>query len=111
MCRNMSSGYMAPSDSTVPTIATVNGPMLLARASENVITMAVPHSASTVARAARRGTIEHQRVIGFGKVIVRADLNRAIAAVGNGQRDGRPPGVELDIAIERQELAGNHGIG
>jgi hypothetical protein len=33
---------------------------------------------------ARRRAVENQRGIGFGKVIVRTDLDRPVAGVGNG---------------------------
>ena len=63
MWRHMSSGYMAPSDSTVTIAATFNGPKLLARAIENATTIAVPDSAITAASAARAGTINHATTI------------------------------------------------
>ena len=59
MWRNMSSGYMAPSDRTVAIDAALKGSKLLARAIENATTIAVPARAITAASAARAGTISH----------------------------------------------------
>src|ERR1700737_4937691 len=38
-------------------------------------------------KASRRRAIEGERTVGFGEVIMRADLNRPIARVGDGQSD------------------------
>ena len=58
--------------------------------------------------AAGLAAVEGERRIGFGEVEVRADLHRAVAAVGDRQRDGLRPGVELDVACRRENLSGNH---
>jgi hypothetical protein len=49
-------------------------------------------------KAARRRPVESERRIGLGKVIVRADLDRPVAGVGDDQPEGFAAGVELDVA-------------
>src|SRR5688572_16280673 len=39
--------------------------------------------------AAGLGAVEFERRVGLGEVVVRADLDRAVAGVGDGEGDGR----------------------
>jgi hypothetical protein len=41
-------------------------------------------------------------------MVVRADLDRPVAGVGDGERDGRAAGVELDLAGGRHDLTWDH---
>src|SRR4029077_7902693 len=60
--------------------------------------------------AARLLAIELQRRIGLEEMIVRADLDRPVAGVGDGERRGLAAGVERDLAGLDEELAGGHGV-
>ena len=46
---------------------------------------------------ARRGAIEGQRGIGFVEMIMRTDLDRPIADIGNAQLDGLATDIEFDL--------------
>src|ERR1700722_4159525 len=52
--------------------------------------------------------LELQRRIGFGKMVVRADLNRSVAAVGDGDRYRLTVRIELDLAVRNEHFAGDH---
>ncbi len=58
--------------------------------------------------AARLVAIELQRRVGLEEMVVRADLDRPVAGIGDDERDGRPPGIELDIALGDENFAGEH---
>ena len=58
--------------------------------------------------AARRGAVERQRRVGFGEMVVAADLDRPVAGVGDGQRGARQAGVELDVAVSGEDFTGDH---
>jgi hypothetical protein len=58
--------------------------------------------------AARERTVETQRFVGLGEVVVRAHLDRTIAGVRDGDDNRRPTGVELDVAVAGQQFAGDH---
>src|ERR1700722_15025836 len=60
------------------------------------------------AHAAGFGALEVQRRIGLEKVIVRTDLDRPIAAVGDGQRQRFAALVELDFARFYEIFTGDH---
>src|SRR4051812_33423791 len=60
------------------------------------------------AHAARLLAVEFQRGIGFEEMVVRADLDRPVAAVGDGQYYGLAAGVELDLAVLDEEFTGDH---
>src|SRR5213080_5002920 len=60
------------------------------------------------AHAAGFLALEFQRGIGFEEMIVRADLDRTIAGVGDGQRHGLAAGIEFDLAVLDEEFAGDH---
>src|SRR5262249_37825466 len=60
-------------------------------------------------KAARLRAIEHECGIGFEEVIVRTDLNRPIARVGDFQRDRLAARVDLDVAVGNNDFARNHG--
>src|SRR5215469_10813445 len=59
--------------------------------------------------AARLLAIELQRRIGLEEMIVRADLDRPVAGVGDGERHGLATGVEGDLAGLDEQLARDHG--
>src|SRR5690348_15531966 len=61
--------------------------------------------------AARLATVELQRLVGLEEVVVRADLDRPLAGVGDLERDGRAALVEEDVALRGDDLAGDHRIG
>src|SRR6266446_9836689 len=58
--------------------------------------------------AARLFAIKGERRVGLGKMIMRADLYRAIAGIGDGQGHRRAAGVDLDIAGCGEELTWDH---
>src|SRR5262249_56130985 len=58
---------------------------------------------------ARLLALEVQRRIGLEEMIVRADLDRPVAGVGHRQRHGLAAGIELDLAVLDEHLAGDHG--
>src|SRR5271163_1682013 len=60
-----------------------------------------PHAACLAA-------LELQRRIGFEEMIVRADLDRPVAGVGNRERDCAAAFVELDLAVLDEIFAGYH---
>src|SRR3954468_19459263 len=60
-----------------------------------------PHAASLLA-------VELQRRIGLEEMIVRADLDRTVACVGNRQRRRLAAGIELNLAVLDEEFTGNH---
>jgi hypothetical protein len=55
-----------------------------------------------------RGTIEQKRAVHFEEVAVGADLHRPIAAIGDGQANGRSSLVDLDVTIRQEILARDH---
>jgi hypothetical protein len=55
-----------------------------------------------------RGTVEAQRAIGFGEMIVRPHLDRTVAAIGDPQRDDLAAGIDLDVAGRADDFPGNH---
>src|SRR5690606_17547773 len=61
------------------------------------------------AHAAGGGAVELQGVVGLEEVVVRADLDRPVAAVGHVQGQGAAAGVELDLAVGNLVFAGDHG--
>ena len=58
--------------------------------------------------AARLFAVELQRRIGFEEMIMRADLDRPISAIGNRERHGLAAGIEFDLAVLDEEFAGDH---
>src|SRR5690606_8762983 len=60
------------------------------------------------AHAAGGVTVEIERLVGFVEMVVRADLHRAVAAIGNAQRDRLLALVEDDLALCRNDFAGDH---
>ena len=58
--------------------------------------------------AARGNTVKHQRAVGLGKVVVRADLNRTIGAVLHHQRRSAPTRVEVVVSDCCNEFARDH---
>ena len=63
--------------------------------------MSRPHAAGFLA-------VEFQRRIGLEEMVVRTDLDRAVAGVGDGERHGLAAGIELDLAVLDEEFAGDH---
>src|SRR5258707_1224384 len=47
--------------------------------------------------------------VGFEEMVMRADLDRAIAGIGDRQRHRLAAGVELDLAVLDEEFTGDHG--
>src|ERR1700722_6568438 len=62
------------------------------------------------AHAAGFGALEVQRRIDLEKVIVRTDLDRPIAAVGDGKRQRFAALIELDFAWLDEIFTGDHLI-
>ena len=60
------------------------------------------------AHAAGFFAVEFQRRVGFEEVVVRADLDRAVAGVGDGERHRLAAGIEFDLAVLDEEFAGDH---
>src|SRR5205823_5396581 len=60
------------------------------------------------AAAARLVAVELQGRIGLEEMVMRADLDRPVAGIRDGERDGRAAGVQLDIAIGGKQLPGDH---
>src|SRR5271156_4011982 len=58
--------------------------------------------------AARRVALEAQRLVGLEEMIMRADLDRPVARVGDLERHALGAGVELDLAGLDEQLTGNH---
>ena len=52
--------------------------------------------------------VERQRRIGFGEMVVAADLDRPVAGVGDGQDGARQAGVQFDVAWLGKEFTGDH---
>src|SRR5690606_8928362 len=57
-----------------------------------------------------RRAIKVEAGIGFGEMEVTADLYRAVAGIGDHQRDRLTVGVQRDLAPGRKDLARDHGI-
>src|SRR6266446_1262387 len=58
--------------------------------------------------AARLLAIEFQRRIGLEEMIMRADLDRPVAGIGDVKRNRPAPGIELDLAVLDEHLSGDH---
>src|SRR5258708_29163221 len=58
--------------------------------------------------AAGQFAIEGERSIGLVEMIVRADLYRTVAGIGDSQDHRRSAGVDLDLARCGEELSGDH---
>ena len=54
--------------------------------------------------------IKRQGWIGFIEMIMRADLDWAIAGIGDGQGRRRAAGIDLDLARCGEELSRDHDI-
>ena len=63
------------------------------------------------AEAPRLFAIELQRTIGLVEMVVRADLDRPVAGIGDDQGHDRPADVHFDLAGGRKQLARDHRIG
>src|ERR1700738_3998062 len=53
-------------------------------------------------------SVELQRRVGLEEMIVRADLDRTIAGVGDGERHRLAAGIEFDLAVLDEHFAGDH---
>src|ERR1700677_1398252 len=60
--------------------------------------------------ATRASAIEFQRRIGLKEMIMRADLDRAVAGIGDRERDRLAAGGEVDLAVLDEEFTGDHFI-
>src|SRR5262245_49929338 len=58
--------------------------------------------------AARLLAVEFQRRIGLEEVIVRADLDRPVAGIGDRQHHCLAAGIELDLVVLDEHLTGDH---
>ncbi len=58
--------------------------------------------------AAGRGAIERERRVGLEEVVVRADLHRTVAGVGDRERDRLAARVQGDLAVARDDFARDH---
>src|SRR5436190_4317530 len=68
------------------------------------------------AHAAGFLALERERRIGLEEMIMRADLDRPVAGIGDRKLHARPAGIERDVAVLRDDLAilgddfaGDHG--
>ena len=52
--------------------------------------------------------VKRQAGVGFGKVVMAADLHRPVAGVGDHQGDRGGAGVQGDVAISGKDFAGDH---
>ena len=59
-------------------------------------------------KASRRRAIEAQRAVGLEEVVVRADLDRPVAGVGDLHLERRAAGVDLDVAGFAEHFPGDH---
>src|SRR3954465_6089337 len=60
------------------------------------------------AHAARLLAVELQRRVGLEEMVMRADLDRPVAAVGDGERHRLAAGVEFDLAVLDEAFTGDH---
>src|SRR6516225_4496122 len=60
--------------------------------------------------AARLLAVEFQRRIGLEEMIMRADLDRPIAGIGDRQAQRLAAGVDLDLVVFDEHLTGDHGV-
>ena len=61
--------------------------------------------------AVGRGAVELERGVGLEEMVVRADLNRSVAGVGDRHADRRAADVQRDLAIGGKNLSRPHWIG
>src|SRR5882757_10977297 len=60
------------------------------------------------AHAAGPFAVELQGGVGFEEMVVRADLDRTVAGIGDGERHLLAAGIEFDLAVLDEEFAGDH---
>src|SRR6185312_10174240 len=60
--------------------------------------------------AARLLPLELQGRIGLEEMIMRADLDRPVAGVGDSERHRLSPGIQLDLAVLHEQFTGDHRI-
>src|SRR6185503_8969380 len=58
--------------------------------------------------AARSFPVELQRRVGLEEMVVRPDLNRPVAGIGDAQCYGLAAGVQLDLAVLDEIFSGDH---
>ena len=58
--------------------------------------------------AARLLALELERRVGLEEMIVRADLDRPVAGIGDAERHPLAPGVEGNLAVLDEHFAGDH---
>jgi hypothetical protein len=63
------------------------------------------------AQAARCRSVEVERRVCLGKMIVASDLNRAVARVGDNEDGLSGAGIQCDLAIRWQNFSWNHNRG
>ena len=52
--------------------------------------------------------VEGEGAVGLVEVIVRADLDRPVAGVGDFDEDGLGAGIQLDLAVGGEDFSGDH---
>src|SRR3989344_3043817 len=60
------------------------------------------------AHTARCAALKGQRIVGLEEVVMRADLDGPVAAVGHAQADRATAGIKLDFAVLDLVFAGDH---
>src|SRR5438105_9094915 len=60
------------------------------------------------AHAAGFLALERERRIGLEEMIMRADLDRPVAGIGDRKLHAQPAGIERDVAVLRDDLARDH---
>jgi hypothetical protein len=61
--------------------------------------------------AARYATVEGQRRVGLGEVVMAADLNGPVPGVADLQLHAVRAGIQLDLARGGEEFTRDHGLG
>jgi hypothetical protein len=54
-----------------------------------------------------RLAIKVQGGVGFAEVVMRANLDRTIARIANGQCSAGPPHIQFDVAIVNKQFTGD----
>src|SRR5690348_11907132 len=62
------------------------------------------------AAAARAVPVEAERGVGLEEMVMRADLDRPVAGIGDLDLDRCPAGIELDLAGLRDDFTGDHRL-
>ena len=97
------------------TRATAKVRSAIARFTDEILPIVAPHASHLIVETwIARGTcgaVEAQSGVGFGEVVVRADLDRPVAGVLDHDGRGRAAGIELELAVVDEQGAGGVGGG